>query len=255
MNAILMGNGKSIAYENLGIFPVPESTPSWTPIPWKFLVDTVLSRVESAGWTVNDVNLLTSGKDKETGLPQELFGTIGLDNCDGEIAPQLALRTSYNMHYKAAVCAGARVLVCSNGIFSGEFEVAFRKQTTFALRDITGRIDVGVSRVQEAYDATRKRRDFLRTVPLSVDDGFGLIGVAVGNEVITPTMANVAYRDWRDPRHEEFSKRDAWSLYNCFTQGVKKTRAGNLLTAHTDVDEFFVNEVSLAVLDYDQVPF
>lgn len=255
MSAILMGDGTSISYDNLSLVPVPDSTPSWTPIPWKFLVDTVLSRVELAGWTVNDVNLMTSGNNSTTGMPQELFGTICLDNGDDGIAPQLALRTSYNMHYKTAVCAGARVLVCSNGIFSGEFEVAFRKQTTYALRDISGRIDDGVARVQEAYDATRRRRDFLSTVPLSLDDGFGLVGVAVGREVITPTMANVAYRDWRDPKHEEFSSRDAWSLYNCFTEGVKRTRAGNLLTAHTDVDEFFVKEVSLATLDYDQVPF
>ena len=255
MSAVLMGGGNSIAYDELSLIPVPESTPSWTPIPWKFLVDTVLSRVESAGWTVNDVNLLTSGKDKETGLPQELFGTIGLSSDDGEIAPQVGLRTSYNMTYKVVVCAGGRVIVCSNGMFIGEFEVALRKQTTFALRDITGRIDAGVSRIQEAYDRTRQRRDFLRTIPLSEDDGFSLIGVAVGREVITPTMANVAYRDWRNPEHEAFSNRDAWSLYNCFTEGAKKTRAGNLLTAHTDIDSFFVNEVSLAVLDYDEVPF
>jgi len=255
--ATLMGDGNVITYDSLNHIPVPKATRSWQPIPWKYFVDLVIKRVELAGWAITDVNLLTSGKNKETGLPQELFGTIGLNNCDSDISRQLALRTSYNKHYATGVCAGARVLVCSNGMFIGEHTVVLRKQTTYALRDISPRIDEGVGRIQLAYSQTLQRRDLLRETPLTLDEGYGMIGMALGHGAITPTMANVTFADWRKARHPEFDYRDAWSLYNCFTEGVKKTRAGNLLSAHTDIDAFFRKQLraSDSVVNENHVPF
>jgi len=242
--ATLMGDGNSIAYENLYQYRAPAATRSWSPIPWEYFVKLVMHRVELAGWSITDVNLMVSGKNKETGMPMELFGTIGLDSGSSNgIAPQLALRTSYNMHYATGVCAGARVLVCSNGMFIGEHTVVLRKQTTNALRDIAPLVDRGVDHIHAAYDQTRQRRDNLTSVSLDLNQGYALIGKAIGNEVITPTMANVAFADWRNPRHEEFAGGDAWGLYNCLTEGAKKTRAGNLLDAHTKIDSFFAEQI------------
>jgi hypothetical protein len=256
MSAVLMGDGNRIKFGELDKIPVPKSTHSWSPIAWKGLVQDICRDLTIVGYRIDHVDLMVSGFDKQTGLPGELYGTFVLEGGDGETVPQLALRTSYNMKYATAICGGMHVLVCSNGMFCGEYQLVMRKQTTFANRDIKPLIRQGVSRLQAAYDNTRQHRDLLQSVPLSLDEGYALIGQAVGHSVITPTMANVAYGDWRKPRHEEHGNVNAWGLYNCFTEGAKKTRAGNLLTAHTSIDSFFRDKVKARdSVHYEQEPF
>jgi len=250
MSALLMGDGNRINLNQLEAIPVPRATQSWSPIPWKPFVDIICHRIERAGWMITSVDLLVSGFDKETGLPGELYGTIILDGGDGATVPQLAFRISYNKKYAAAVCGGMHVTVCSNGMFVGEYQLVMRKQTTHARRDIVPLIEQGVGRIQSAYDTTRRQRDTLQSVPLSLDEGYGLIGRAIGNNVITPTMANVAFTDWRKPRHEEHGNDTAWGLYNCFTEGVKKARAGVLMDAHTSINRFFVDQVTAPAAAY-----
>ena len=225
-----------ISYEDLSLIPTPASTPSYSPIGFKYFVDLIQHRAEREGWSVDAMHLQTSGVSKETGIAQELYGTIILDGGDGESAPQLAFRSSLNHHYAAAVCGGHYTFVCSNGQFDGDYMLVMRKQTTHAMRDIGQLVTRGVSFLQESYDSSRRYCDLLRSVELSLDEGYEMIGRALGHKVITSTIANVAFGDWRTPRHEEFSDRTGYSLYQCFTEAAKNTRAGNMLDAHTKGD-------------------
>jgi hypothetical protein len=79
----------------------------------------------------------------------------------------------------------------------------------------------------------------MREIPCNVRRGYALLGVALGEGVLTPTQASVAYQDWREPRHEEFSDRNLWSLYNCATEGLKKGQPGRLMDRHAKNHDYF----------------
>lgn len=252
MNAtVLMGEGNRVRREDLHLIPMPANTATCALMPWQYFVDTICHRIERAGWSIKEVTLLTSGKNKQTGWVQELFGTIALEHSDTEVEPCFALRTSYNHTYLSSLLAGMRVFVCSNGCFSGDYGVAFKKQR--ALKGerndalFIERLETGISLVGRAFDSMRRKRDFLKSVPLSLNHGHALIGIAQGHGVITDTMGNEARRCWNKPIEYQvngrteapFAELNAWSLYNGFTEAAKKTRAGNLLDAHTKIDAYF----------------
>jgi len=53
----------------------------------------------------------------------------------------------------------------------------------------------------------------------------------------------VAFADWRTPRHEEFSDRNVWGLYNAVTEGLKKGAPGRTIERHGAAHDFFVENL------------
>ena len=50
--------------------------------------------------------------------------------------------------------------------------------------------------------------------------------------------------DWRKPRYAEFEDRNFWSLYNCFTQGLKRIPAGEIMDRYAVVHDFFKTQIA-----------
>ena len=252
-NALLLGDGNTITRQNLNLVPVPAPTKSYTPVPWSLFVDTLEVHVTNAGYDVSNLKMTCSGIEKATGWPRELFGVMSLDRSgtfieplSGEgfevghagLRPQIAFRSSYNHHYAPAACAGASVMVCSNGEMHGDFMVVLRKQTTYVLNDLDRLVSDGVGQIEQAFGHACHVADDLMSVPLTLDEGYEMLGLALGHGVVTPTVANVAFKDWTNPRHEEFSERNMWSFKNCLTEGAKKASAGSQIDLLTGISAF-----------------
>src|SRR3990167_2609545 len=74
--------------------------------------------------------------------------------------------------------------------------------------------------------------------PLSNDQGYQLLGQAYGRGLLKARSFTEAAEEWKNPRHEEFSGRNLWSLYNGVTEVYKKLQPVEIMQRHLDLHKF-----------------
>jgi hypothetical protein len=131
------------------------------------------------------------------------------------------------------------VFVCDNLCFSGDAFQVIRKNTTNVWRDFQNMIAKQITNCLSHYQNMKHDTAAMKAVVCHQEEGFALLGVAMGRGLLTPTQASVAFGDWKKPRHEEFSDRNVWSLYNCATEGLKKGQPARLMDRHVAAHSFF----------------
>jgi hypothetical protein len=132
----------------------------------------------------------------------------------------VGIRNSVDKSFPLGFCAGSRVFVCDNLSFRSELLVR-RKHTINGERDFVRRIAEAVAgldsfRVQETY-----RIDRLRSLDLSDERADSLILRGYEAGIVGARELPRVLREWRNPPHEEFRSRTAWSLLNAFTAALK----------------------------------
>ena len=50
-----------------------------------------------------------------------------------------------------------------------------------------------------------------------------LFGSAMRNEAIPPSKLKRVFDEWDEPKHDEFKPRNAWSMFNAFTEVMKSS--------------------------------
>ena len=121
------------------------------------------------------------------------------------------------------ILAGAKVLVCSNGMIRDIFSpAAIRRHTSGVnLADV---IDGGIqqfaeiSRTQIAEDIRK-----LQGMPIRDDRHAHSILIESAKQDVCPwSSLRKVEENWRTPPHPEFKERNAWSLLNAFTEVAKE---------------------------------
>jgi hypothetical protein len=184
-------------------------------------------------------------KSEEYGLSKDglqMFGVMTLDAGDDSQGLAIGMRQSYNRSLALGIAVGASVFVCDNLCFSGSAFKLIRKNTVNVWSDFQSLVCHQVQSSVVHFEAVQAQTVEMKAIPVGQDRGYELLGRAVGEKVLTPTQATVAFQDWREPRYEDFAPRNMWSLYNCVTEGLKKGQPAKIMERHTRAHGFF-NEV------------
>jgi hypothetical protein len=196
--------------------PTPEATATWTPIPHTALIDRVQDTITGNGLTiVNQTHALTRNGARYFGLMQVANG----QNAD-DYAMVLGLRNSHDKMFPAGFVVGASVFVCDNLSFSGEVRMT-RKHTVHILRDLPGLVQRSVGQLMEKWHAQDQRIAAYKADELDDLRAHDLIVRAIDARALTATQVPKVLQEWRHPKHEEFSPRTSWSLFNGFTETLK----------------------------------
>lgn len=232
-NATLCSKNKATLDQVLAV-PVPRHTRSWCPVPYAdtigYLRDSIAARL---GMEI---------ESEEYGLAQDgaqLFGVMRLEAGDNEQGLAIGFRQSYNKSLALGVAVGTSVFVCDNLCFSGNDFKIVRKNTLNVWADFRGLVTEQVQGARVAHERVLADTVAMKEVSVNLRRGYAYLGVALGEGVLTPTQASVAFGDWREPRHEEFSDRNMWSLYNCVTEGLKKGTPGRMLDRSARAHDYF----------------
>ena len=118
----------------------------------------------------------------------------------------------------AGLVAGAKVTVCSNGWFFGDEIALSRKHTSRLFEDLDERIEAGFSRIFEEWERNDLRVMNYREKQLDDKEAHDLVIRSVDAEALAPSAVPKVLREWREPWHSEFVPRNAWSLFNGFTE-------------------------------------
>lgn len=197
----------------LGTVETPAATASWTPIPHAEFVGGIRSALIRAGMAVTREEHAVA-KDGA-----RYFGLLHLQaRADYNLA--LGLRNSHDKSFPAALAVGSRVFVCDNLAFSAEVKIA-RKHTTFIRRDLPGLIGSAIGRLNGLVGIQDHRIESYKRFDMTDAQAHDVVVQALDARVVPVTRVPAVLKEWRNPRHAEFKPRNAWSLFNAFTETMK----------------------------------
>jgi hypothetical protein len=132
----------------------------------------------------------------------------------------IGVRNSTDKSLPAGIAAGERVLVCDNLAFSAQI-VVMRKHTRFIDEELDQLIVTGISRLNVFQQASAARIGKLQQIPMLDSNAHDLVVRAVDNRCIGLRKLPKVLQEWREPSHQAFQPRSAWSLCNAFTEVAK----------------------------------
>ena len=225
-------NSGRVTKEEAFAIPVPEQTRTYTPVPneelWKMLQRTA----EMRGLQLSEPQMGVAHKG------QRLFGVADItnqDHLDEEVRLTLGFRNSYNRTLSVGVCFGSKVFVCDNMCFSGyasEEEDAVGQLHKRHHSDVFEGLQIRLKEAMDKFEIFKnyqtKFYERLKEIKLTDAEAMEFIHHSVGAEAITAKDCYTVGNHWlyqaNCPEHEaenwhkEFMPRNAWSLFNCFTE-------------------------------------
>ncbi len=231
---LMLSGSREITREALADIPTPEGTDTWRPVAHQDVADVLIERAEDRGlrvkserWTVVDGQYHPEPGERVHVPGAKLFGSVDFEPLDRSLRIDLpdgllasaGVRNSHDKSFALSVLSGARVMVCSNGMLSGEYVIS---------RKHTSRIDL-VQSIDEALDAflesvrglgelvgcLRARRLTQRTARAAV------VEAAKAGAYPSSYILDVV-RAYEEPEYREFKPRTAYSLYNACTSVMKR---------------------------------
>ncbi len=234
MTALMAQN--IVTLDQLSNIEVPQNTRTHHPLPY---ADAVGYIKEAATRTLG---LPIASEEYGTSRDgMQAFAAITLETGDSDTGLVLGWRGSYNKTLSNMFAAGPQLWVCDNLMIGASAVKVLRKNTLNVWGDFRALVNASIGGSLDHYRNTLAQADAMRAVNVPLERGYAVLGVALGNAVITPTQANVAYGDWREPRHEEFNQRTLFGLYQSVTEGLKKGAPGRLIDRHVKAHEFFTS--------------
>jgi len=245
---------------------IPVRTRTYTPVTNEEFVNMVHRVSEEHGLTLEDEQLGLSTKD------MRMFGTYvvkGKDFFNNQIQMMLGIANSYDKSLTAKICWGQRVMVCSNLSFcaygdddSMKSVVGHRHTSKIFEGDgLNYRLNKSLELVD---DFCRKQERFceqLRDRSLTEDEAYATVVRSAKRGAIGKTSVvdicglwdrQQNYPDteqeYQENWHKEFMPRDAYSLFNCYTESNKSRIERNVVSASLDtlkVTSFFNKEFVL----------
>ena len=148
---------------------------------------------------------------------QRWFSLLELETNSGELSRIVGLRNSHDKSFRAQVVTGTGVFVCDNLSFTGEINVG-RKHTTHILRDMPILMGKAVKAMGGVFEDSEQRVAAYKERELSREEVHDIVCLAMEQGFITSGKIKPILAEYKQPRHEEFSSRTAWSLSNAFTE-------------------------------------
>ena len=195
----------------------PTGTDTWYPLPHAGLIHEVESQLTSAGFHVSgESHALSHEGARYFGL----FEVNTPGNGERDYTWTVGIRNSHDKTYPAGLVAGTKVLVCDNLSFCGEVRIS-RKHTRFAARDLRHLTARAVGQLGDRFHHLDERIAAYRSRRVTNPQAHDLVIKAVDCRAITTSQVPDVLHEWREPEHDDFRPRNAWSLFNACTEVFK----------------------------------
>ena len=211
---LMMSEGKFVGRDEIALVPTPVATASWKPVPHVEVIDTVTDVVRAHNWQILDEQYCLARDG------QRMFGVIRINRTSSaEWSRCIGIRNSHDRTIAVGLAAGLTVRCCSNLMFGGSMVLKRRHTSRIELNGL----------VLEAVEELETEFLTLETVPedlkcLYVREDAARVAIVKAAEVGTVNSSDILpiFKEFKEPRHEEFADPTRWSLLNAFTENAKK---------------------------------
>ena len=225
-NLILHCGATRIERGALEVVPTPAATESWQPIGHYELLSQVESALQSRNMSVTtEAHGLSQDGASYFGLLQVENEELGERKDHGYV---LGVRNNHTKRFPAGLAIGSSVFICDNLAFSSEI-TCFRRHTTHIHRDLPGLVARAVAQLSDRWGNQEARFEAYKAHELTSVQAHDLMIRALDVRAVTATQIPHILKEWRYPKHEEFSvDHSAWRLFNAVTEVAKDSGLWNL---------------------------
>lgn len=231
MGLLLSNNEQFVDRHALALIPTPEPTRTWQPVSHIQVVDSVDHAIRRHGWRI---------RGEQYGLArdqQKMFGVITLEHSASvEWTRTIGIRNSHDKSLCVGITAGVNVLVCSNLAFGGT-TVLQRRHTSGI--DLNGLVEDVVTCLEDNYLTLECSLDRLRDVRLNHDQARAILVQAAEINAIPSCDILPIFREFQEPRHEDFNEPSCWTLLNACTELAHKYSPARADLCHRQLTRLF----------------
>lgn len=235
-NEVLSHTGKTrlVTLEQLSQLAEPTSQGRFhKPINHARLVDELTRQFAAAGLEVAGSSFALSKDD------QRLFGVLRFHQgpSKADFSAALGFRQANDRSMGLSAVAGVSVMVCDNLALHGEL-IAMKERHTKGL-DLAAAVTECLGKFVAHFETLTHGIQQLKRLERSDESAKSIAVDAAEAGVIGFSAIPYVLKEWREPRHEEFKPRTAWSLHNAFTEVLKKAPLARRLKATTALGKVF----------------
>ncbi|PIR83887.1 hypothetical protein COU18_01890 [Candidatus Kaiserbacteria bacterium CG10_big_fil_rev_8_21_14_0_10_51_14] len=241
---ILHVDAKNVQRDRLKGLPTPPATETWQPVGHQQFDELVRDSLATAGIEITQSYYGLTHPTSE-GYRHRLFAILETKDrvLDGQVGFTIGLRNSTDQSMSAGLVYGHHVFVCDNMAFTGEYVIR-RKHTARILHDLPALIDRGVGQYFEQAERQRILIERLQDKPLTDLEAYYAMVDTAARGILPYSGIKAVRREWHEPTHEVFAPRTGWSLYNCFTEAMKRYMPATAADRTLRLTGFFQNLVN-----------
>jgi len=232
----------------------PDPEGRWHPVPHIQVSDCAREHLAVGGYEVKQQEHSLSRNGERWFSLMEL-GTTKEHGGD-ELSRIVGLRNSHDKSFRAQVVTGTGVFVCDNLAFNGQINVG-RKHTTHILRDMPILMGKCVSKLASVWEDSERRIEVYKERPLSREEVHDLLCLGLDQGFLPSSKIKPVLNEYKHPRHEEFGERNAWSLFNAFTEIGKDwpldTLQKRTMGMHGVLDNYCGLDIKPVVIDCEEL--
>ena len=213
-----MQTGKYVGRSAIAEIPTPECTSTWHPVSHSDLIEAVTSAVKAHDWQI---------VDEQFGLAHDglrMFGVLRINQSrSSDWSRCIGVRNSHDQSLSVGIAAGLSVICCSNLAFGGSKVLRRRHTSRIELNEL---VQEAVNELDMEFLNLEIAAEYLKHREVGDDEARAAIVRAAEVQAINSSDVVPVFREFKHPRHTEFSAPTRWSLLNAFTEQAKRYSPG-----------------------------
>lgn len=224
--------------DNLINVQLPKETRTYKVLSHEELIDLTLNSISNSGFILESEKY-TSAREHQIATGRYVIRNVA----DGEMKLQLAWQNSYNKQVSAKFAMGVHIIICSNGMVSGDMG-SFKKKHVGSVQEFVPlHITEYIKRAGDAFAQMQKEREEMKKIQISKRVAAELIGRMIIEEgIITSTQLNIIAGQLENPSYDYKADGSMWELYNHVSHAQKETHPSLYLEQHKKAHTFFTQE-------------
>jgi hypothetical protein len=227
-----------ITEKELRKIPLPTHSARYSVVPHGTIIDEIKSNFIENNFDI------TSESYKSTLNGEIALGKYEIDfGYDKDLKLMFGWSNSYNRQKIFKCASGASVLICMNGMVSGDFNHYSKKHYGGkALNDIITNIKYQINHAKKHYDRLVLDKEMLKDITLTKKDKASIVGdLYINEELINISQTAIVNRELKNPTHYYHDPNSAWDLYNYVTFALKESHVANYIEDHEKLHTYFVD--------------
>tara|TARA_R110002153_G_scaffold246678_5_gene402582 strand:- start:1202 stop:1987 length:786 start_codon:yes stop_codon:yes gene_type:complete len=249
MESTIKNSRSTEALQTMLSVKVPEQTRTYKPVSHEELMNLTMESIHQSGYKLASQEY-SIAEDGEIANGRYTISNVA----DNEMQLQVAWQNSYNRKVSLKFALGTKIMICSNGMVSGNYGSFKSKHVgnvqTVAPSNIVEYIKKGSS----AFSSLQRDRDLFKQYEATDQVKAELLGrMFIQDEIITSTQLNIIKRELVNPTHNYGAEGSLWDLYNHATFALKGSHPSKWMSAHSELHTFFSNVItpSPAIINID----
>lgn len=212
---------KDTTKADLASVPLPVySGDTYTVISHQSVIDYALEQLTVAGFNVQNESYRCTG---DGNIAQGIYHLTY--NNDPEIGMMFAWSNSYNKQMRFKCAIGGYVMVCMNGMLTGDMGNWSRKHTGTADEETQNTIIDQITNAHKYYNQLISDKNKMKAIVLSTKEQSALLGILFAEyEILTTEQMSLVREQMNKPSFTYNAHRNSlWAFYNHVTLALKKS--------------------------------